>query len=128
MVMSEKRCLDCGKALPADHASAKCSLCAIGLTPPKSYTLDIQKNEDHAMVTGTSSGRVLSGVFCPHCEAEFNLVDLKRLSCSICGAEYTPEKMADLMRVAEQESAPKAKDFRDTGLGEKTWPEDAPLW
>ena len=74
------------------------------------------------------SGRRLSGVFCPECEAEFSLADLKQLNCSICGAKFTPERMANLIRRADFEKARGASESRETALGEKNWPEDAPLW
>lgn len=126
--MNEKRCIVCGKVLPAEHVSAKCSLCAIGLTPPKSISLNITRTDEHSPITDAAAGRTLSGVYCPKCEAEFNLADLKRSSCSLCGAVFTPEKMSELIRFSDLDRAQKPKDSRESGLGDKSWPEDAPLW
>ncbi|MBN2082966.1 hypothetical protein JW859_12275 [bacterium] len=123
--MEEKVCKLCGKSLPAGFAEDKCSLCAIGLVPVEREPLEISSER----IEVVSEGRKLSGVTCPHCDAELTLADLKHLECSICGFEFSAEQMNELIRQAELDrSKLTLTPFRDTGLGEKSWPEDAPIW
>lgn len=126
-VMQEKRCPACNKALPVDYQGEKCSLCAIGLTPTKTSYIDLKQSSDLELLK-PASGRILSGVFCPQCGAEFNVLDLKRLSCSICGEAFTPKKMAELIRIASSKPVHKFRTPVNSGAGSKNWPDDAPIW
>jgi len=123
--MEDKVCKLCGKTLPADYAGDKCSLCAIGLVPVEREPLETATEKAEV----PSEGRQLSGVICPRCDAELTLADLKHLECSICGSVFTAEQLNELIRKAELDRNRLAvTPFRDTGLGEKNWPEDAPIW
>ena len=125
--MEVKRCSECGREMPADHEPDLCSLCAIGLTPTQSPPAGAQPEEGHRRVI--PEGRMLSGVDCPTCHAQFSLADIKHLSCAICGERFTAERMALLLRQAEAKLARIAGvTFKDTGLGRQDWPEDAPIW
>jgi len=127
--MGIKNCTVCGKELPAGYESNQCTLCAIGLTPaePDAAGLFIFESDDFGR--GGRDGRELSGVQCPECSAEFSLADIKRLRCDICGAEFTSDRMANIIRFAESQQQDSDKPL--TGVhnpGGKSWPDDAPLW
>lgn len=129
MEMGTKHCTVCGKELPADYSSTKCTLCAIGLTPTDPLAGDFSASEFEDAGRRPRDGRELSGVHCPECAAEFSLADIKRLRCDICGAEFTSDRMASIIHFAESQQQDSAEPL--TGVPDtehKRWPDDAPLW
>jgi len=119
--MLVRRCIQCDKPLPADYLGDRCSLCAIGLFPTPAADDSFEVQARHVV-----EGRRLSGTHCPSCHAELTMGDLGLRSCAICGAHFTPEK-TELLLQAAQLPATLNTQFRDTTLGDKVWPDDAPL-
>jgi hypothetical protein len=126
--METKQCAMCGKELPASYEADRCSLCAIGLTPTQPQPLDFRETAARDTETNGREGGQLSGVHCPECSAEFSITDLKRLSCDICGAQFTPDRMANIIRYAEAERQSGETPIRDLNIEIPKWPDDAPLW
>jgi hypothetical protein len=119
--MEVRCCIKCEKPLPADFAGDRCSLCAIGLLPSPAAEESFEPQANHAI-----EGRQLSGAHCPSCHAELTLGDLGFRSCAICGARFTAEKAEMLMRATRVPMRLKTTII-ETTIGDKTWPEDAPL-
>lgn len=120
-----RRCIQCNKTLPADYAGEKCSLCAIGLIPsPGEKDPGPEFQYQHVV-----EGRQLSGVQCPSCNAELTLADLGYRGCAICGTRFSVERAEMLMREARMKSAhfSLVTHYNETTLGDRAWPEDAPL-
>jgi len=126
--METKHCTICGKELPVSYESDRCSLCAIGLTPTQPQPHEARDSAAGEEGSFGREGNQLSGVHCPECSAEFSIMDLKRLSCDICGAQFTPDRMANIIRYAEAERQTGESPILDPNFEETKWPEDAPLW
>jgi len=124
--MKAKVCRQCKKVLPPGYASDLCSLCAVGFVPLQPAN-EHEPQPDHIIV----EGRVLSGVNCPACGAEFTRADFSRRSCSLCGAFYTTERLQQLSLAAKQQSeflSQQPINAPEDASAVKSWPDDAPLW
>jgi hypothetical protein len=120
-MMEVRRCMQCAKPLPADYIGDRCSLCAIGLLPSADTNESFEAQGRHVV-----EGRQLSGAHCPFCHAELTLGDLGFRSCAICGAHFSAEKAEMLLR-AVRLPATLSTRVNETTLGDKAWPDDAPL-
>jgi len=120
-------CKHCGKELPEGSTGEVCSLCSIGLIPnaPEQTAQpagDFQSS--HAV-----QGRTLSGVHCPGCHAEFSLADINNCHCSICGAQFSEDRMDQLVnRVRIEARQMPEMAVKPTEIGHQAWPDDAPIW
>jgi hypothetical protein len=120
--MSERHCIQCAKPLPATYGGDKCSLCSIGLLPASGSALLERESQTVHVV----EGRKLSGVPCPQCHAELTMADLGFCSCAICGTHFSRER-AEALLIASRHKLHYVTPFVDSTLGDRAWPDDAPL-
>ena len=123
--MATRNCKYCGKELPVGATDDKCSLCAIGLIPTDAAVSAPREKQDSHIV----EGRTLSGVHCPGCHAEFSLADVSNCRCSICGAQFSEDRMDQMVRrVRGANRQMPEMALKPTGIGHQSWPDDAPIW
>jgi hypothetical protein len=115
----EKNCKTCGKPLPLGYDGEQCSLCKVGLAPVRMVETMRSAQE--------YEGRILSGMFCPGCSAELSVADLTLGRCAICNSIINANTAISTPFQPVADDLPGS--LRHTNqVGQKVWPDDAPLW